>query len=224
MYNTCSECRAAFRLYPGKINPDIITSILCIEPTEKRIRGEYIFTKRGNKRRIAHSVWFLVSDVEITSTDLRNHLMFIVQKFGLIKNIPLFLQKNMADYQRKTDIDSTKKFNQIYMGINCSWYPEYDHGGPILDISIMQELSQLNIQINFDIYFTYDISTILAFQKAAEKLGVGKNLNNHDWIDILIYIKKIYNIPPSTLGTVCENGDFLDDEGMLICSLREFVS
>ena len=151
-------------------------------------------------------------------------LMFIVQKFGLIKNIPLFLQKNMAAYQRKTDIDSTKKFNQIYMGINCSWYPEYDHGGPILDISIMQELSQLNIQINFDIYFTYDISTILAFQKAAEKLGVGKNLNNHDWIDILIYIKKIYNIPPSTLGTVCENGDFLDDEGMLICSLREFVS
>ena len=40
----------------------------------------------------------------------------------------------------------------------------------------------------------------------------------------IFYIKKIYNIPPSTLGTVCENGDFLDDEGMLICSLREFVS
>ena len=25
-------------------------------------------------------------------------------------------------------------------------------------------------------------------------------------------------------GQFCENGDFLDDEGMLICSLREFVS
>ena len=90
MYNTCSECRAAFRLYPGKINPNIMKRMLWRKPKEKRRRGEYIFTKCGNKRRIAHSVGFFVLGGEITSTELRNHLMCIGQKCGLIKNIPLF--------------------------------------------------------------------------------------------------------------------------------------
>lgn len=39
-YETCLECRVSLLIYPDKIHPDDVSSILNMEPTQKNIIGE----------------------------------------------------------------------------------------------------------------------------------------------------------------------------------------
>lgn len=225
MYYTCLECRAQLLVHPLKVHPDVLTQLLNIQPTKKLVKGDYLLTPRGNKRLIRHSLWTLVSDSEIVSDNLEEHLAWLIEKLQPLENVPLHLEKGLFQLSKSGEnCYRGKKFAEIFMGIACSWYPHYDHGGPILSTSIMKSLATLNVQFSLGLYFTYEMSTIQAFMEAAERLGHGHDLSHHDWIHIVSFIKKFHHIPPSTLGTVCENGDFLDDDGNLICSIKDYIS
>lgn len=220
MCNTCHHCRAKFLILTGNLHPNIITETLNIVPTIKRVKGEYIDIAKDRKKEIKKSLWFLISDSDVKSKNIIHHITWLINKFHGMQKIPFYLGTQL----NKLSIASSSVPNKISIGIACSWYPMYDHGGPILSPKIMASLAQLNVNFSLDIYFTYTISTIQGFMEAAEILNIGKDLTHHDWLHILAFIKKFHNIPPSTLGTVCRNGDYLDDDGNVICNIRDYVS
>lgn len=220
MYNTCQDCRVSFLLFPDNIHPNLMSKILNIKPTEKKVKNEYKIGFRGRSIQIKHSSWFLNSDSEVKSFDLQEHLSWIVDQFSHIGNVKAYLEKKLP----LVDPHIYNYNNVIIMVIYCTWYAQQDHGGPMLGLNTMREVAELNIEVTLDVYFTYEISTVACFMEAAHILGIGHDLTFRDWMQLLMFIKSLHNIPPSTLGSVYDNGDYRDDQGQYICNIKDYVS
>lgn len=221
MYNTCYDCRAKILIYPDDIHPDIITQSLGLVPTTKGVKNEYREGYKGRKYIIKNSTWFLISEEYVESEDLQDHIAWIVNKINKLENLPVYLQKRLEEItpHEKKNIE----LNEIFIDFSCVWNPVQDHGGPILSPEIMNTIAQLNVQFSLESYFTYDISTVACFMEAGQLLEIGQNLNFQDWMKVLVFIKSLYNIPPSMLGSVYDNGDYRDDEGKQICNIKDYV-
>lgn len=221
MYNSCYDCRAKILIYPGDIHPDIISQFLGVIPTEKGVKNEYREGYKGRKYKIKNSMWFLISEDYVNSEDLQEHIEWIVHKINKIKNLPCYLKKKIQKI--KLSKNTVAANNKIFIKFLCVWNPVEDHGGPILSPKVMNEIAQLNIEFSIETYFLYDISIIYSFMEAGQLLGVGQELKYEDWVRLLSYIKAVHHIPPSTLGSIYDTGDFRDDNGNLICNIKDYI-
>lgn len=219
MYKACHDCKSQLLIFPENLHPDKLSYIFNMEPTTKQVKGEYRENFEGKKILIKRSQWFIISEYHVPSKDLREHILWLIPQLKHFGNLPYYLQSRIQEISLPTNFNV-----EIGMIISCTWNPLQDHGGPMLSSSLMESLAELSTEFAIDIYFLYEISTIQGFMEAAEILNIGKDLTHHDWLHILAFIKKFHNIPPSMLGTVCPNGDFLDDDGNVICNIRDYVS
>jgi len=132
-YDTCSSTYATLRIYPNEIHPNEITQILGVEPSEFQVKGEKspspvlpIFPING---------WFLTSEKQVKSRDVRRHIDYVIGKVIGKKNEILSLQDK-----------------DVEMDLSCLWSSTQGQGGPTLSPKQMKALAELNIDIWFDIY------------------------------------------------------------------------
>src|SRR4051812_35833881 len=77
-YATCAKTHATLLIYPGDIDPVVVTERLGIEPTCWQRRGEVI-PRPGRPPKIAPvSGWFLKSKGEVESRDSRRHIDWLL--------------------------------------------------------------------------------------------------------------------------------------------------
>jgi hypothetical protein len=134
-YPTCAETHATLRIYPGDLDPDSVTGRLGIEPSDWQRRGEP--RRIGGVSKVAPiSGWFLSSEGHIVSRDVRRHLDWLLDR--LAAKAPLL--RSLHEEGSRIEVC-------------CKWLSMSGHGGPILSPAQMRGLSELGLELWFDIYF-----------------------------------------------------------------------
>lgn len=127
-YETCYKTYATFRIYTGEIDPNKITEILNIEPSEVILKG------MGRRKNFVNG-WFISSEDKIDSKDSRRHIDWLLNQIYPLKD--KILELISKDYK---------------IDISCYWSSMHGTGGPTLSPYQMKKLSELNIEIWFDFY------------------------------------------------------------------------
>ena len=139
-YATCVETRAKLLIYPGDFSPHEVTRRLGVEPTKVNILGEEVVNKLGRRRVTKNNGWFLSSEGQVTSLDLRRHIDWILHHVS----------------PKATELAALQAIPGLKMSVDCVWHSRSGHGGPTLWPEQMRALADLNLECSFDIYFFGD--------------------------------------------------------------------
>jgi hypothetical protein len=132
-FSSCERCYATLCIYHQDVSPNDITNTLSVQPSrEQRVGG-----KLRKNRVVNLNGWFLTSEGDVDSKDVRAHIWHLIKK---IENKGDAL-KNMIE-----------RGHEIRM--TCLWESASGNGGPIIDIKTMAALSALQIELDFDIWFS----------------------------------------------------------------------
>ena len=116
-YPTCEQTFATLRIFPANISSAEITNLLGIRPTS---------LKHG---------WFLSSEGQVDSVDLRQHIDWVIDQLFAVKDALHKLQYSGSN-----------------MDIHCYWLSKYGHGGPTISPAQMLILGELKLELLLDIY------------------------------------------------------------------------
>lgn len=142
-YKTCEKTYATLRIYPGDMIPAEVTLRFGLAPSQTQQRGEL----RGCGQIIRLNSWFLSSKDTVTSTDLREHLDWILDQ--------------IVD---KADVLDELRAKGAKVDIACYWSCIDEHGGPTLFPSQMEKLAKLKLECWFDIYFPTEGEAVNVFR------------------------------------------------------------
>jgi len=132
-YGTCAYTHAWLRVMHETVAPDEVTAILGVAPTDVQRRGD---AKKGKPGKfLSKGGWFLSTKGVVESKDARHHLDWILQKIS----------------------DKTAAFAQFHergylVDLCVRWDSLSGHGGPTIGPGQMKALSDLEIELWFDIY------------------------------------------------------------------------
>lgn len=135
-YGTCAFVKASFDVYCDEFDPELVTSLLKIEPNKLNKKGRVV------KGRLVDRVdprnrWGLCSEGKVQSLDLRRHLDWLLDLLEPVSK----------------EIHSLHQMSGTILRVNCVWWSSVGHGGPCLWPEQMVRLAQLNLELDFDIYF-----------------------------------------------------------------------
>jgi len=115
------------------LDPDEISKILEVSPSKVQRRGEPHPRKPG--KAYSKSGWFLATEGVLESKDARHHLDWILE---LVKN--------------KRDAFQILHTRGYLVDLCVFWDSANGHGGPTISPSQMKILSELEIELWFDVY------------------------------------------------------------------------
>jgi hypothetical protein len=136
----CDETRCSLLVYTGKTSPDEVTRRLGIEPSELGIAGQVVVNSLGRTRTTKLNYWFLDSEGNVTSKDLRRHLDWLL---GILTPVGPAL----AELQATPGVTMT---------VRCVWWSRAGRGGPALSPEQMAALAALNLECGFDFCYYPD--------------------------------------------------------------------
>jgi hypothetical protein len=131
-WESCERTVAQLLIYPGDLTPDHVTEMLKIPPTIAQTKGEKRRSSTtGVEREIKLNGWFLSSEGQVGSRDLRRHVDWLLRR--LAASAPGLAQLQAHDGVR--------------MCVKCIWW---GGGGPVLWPEQMARLAQLNLECAFE--------------------------------------------------------------------------
>lgn len=130
-YAACEETYATFQIYPSNKDPDEVTNYLGIKPSKTVLAG----MAGGNRRAI--NGWFLSTKGKVSSKDSRRHIDWLLDKI-----------QHAAEQIREL------KNNGARVDICCFWISATGNGGPVLSPRQMTRLSDLDLDVWWDIWFS----------------------------------------------------------------------
>lgn len=137
-YQTCERTLVTFRIYTGVMDPSEITDMLAIQPTRTTRKGESIHAAKTGITRIKPlNAWFLSSEENVISKDLRVHLDWILNRLHPHSNAIRHLQEQEG----------------VCMQMSCIWWSACGDGGPVIWPVQMQKLVDLNLECGFEFAF-----------------------------------------------------------------------
>jgi hypothetical protein len=134
-FPTCRKTFAALRTFLDSVGPEVITAKLGITPTANFLKGD---RHGGGKFSRKFNGWFLSSEGLVESKDTRRHIDWVISQ--LANHEVTLKEMRAAGFE---------------MDISCFWLST-GQGGPIISPAQMRELSQLELEIWWDVYFDGD--------------------------------------------------------------------
>jgi len=134
-YPTCRETSAMMRIFSDDIDPAYISRMLGVEPSSVQVKGERKYPKKAEYINEENG-WFLDSEKEVQSRDLRRHLEWLLEK---MKNC----------HQELKELSSKGAEITIF----CPWESATGQGGPKMDPRQMKVLGELNIELLFEFWY-----------------------------------------------------------------------
>lgn len=134
-YPSCSRTYATLCIYHDDLIPSKITKLLGIKPSYSQKKGDAHDTRKGRTAPVGG--WFLTTRDIIESRDVRYHITILTSKVAMKQNCFKLLRDQGYDIR-----------------ISCFWESASGNGGPLLDYKIMSVLSELFIDVHFDVWFS----------------------------------------------------------------------
>lgn len=135
-YPTCRKSFATLRIFHDTSEPQAVTAILGLNPTQSFKRGD----THGHGERVATyriNAWLLSSECSLSSHDSLRHIEWLLA----------------AIEPRRSALRELQRLGHR-IDISCYWLSESGHGGPTLTPDIMRRLSELELAVWFDVYLT----------------------------------------------------------------------
>jgi hypothetical protein len=132
----CLEAHVSFILGGDNLRPDLITKVLKIQPTYCVKKGDihtgsYV---RGNKA--GTGVWFISTKGELKSTNLEEHLIYLINKIG---------KPSTNFYKLVTEL-------RLRVMFRCFFMSATGQGGPDISIETLRKIVNLGFGLEFDFY------------------------------------------------------------------------
>jgi Domain of unknown function (DUF4279) len=115
-----------------ELDPQVVTDQLGIKPSKSFKRGD----KRTEQKKWHHGFWGLTSDEVIQSTDLADHIEWLMNQIEPVR-------QNLLKIMNEKDINAE---------ISCLLILSTDHDELYLKPEILYKISSLGLQLNLDIY------------------------------------------------------------------------
>ena len=132
-YRTCVSTSARLRVMGEELDPQAITLALGVEPTRTQVRGE--LPAPGSNHPYKYSGWFLETQGNVQSRDVRRHIDWLLSKVV-----------------GKGETFSKLRSEGHLTDVCCPWF-SIGQGGPTLGAAQMSGLSELGVELWFDVYF-----------------------------------------------------------------------
>lgn len=132
--STCDETRCKLRIYPGRTSPASITAMLGVDPTGTVEEGSVYTNSLGRSRVGKVNGWFLSSEKEVDSKDLRRHLDWLITKLG----------------PAAESLARVQQLEGMKMWVTCVWWSASGSGGPTLWPEQMMALANMNLECQFE--------------------------------------------------------------------------
>jgi hypothetical protein len=116
------------------LDPDEVTRILGVAPTETQRAGEPRSSKIDKVHKL--SGWFLSTQGVLTSRDARHHFDWLLER--------------VRDKHQEFAILRDRGY---LLDVCCRWDSKSGHGGPTLSPTQMFGFAQLGVELWFDLYF-----------------------------------------------------------------------
>ena len=166
-YRRIADVTAKLWIYPKSMTSEDVTRLLKIQPTDAHNKGDvWVTTGRGRIRRKPLTLWMLSSEHEVQSTDLRDHLDWLLRRLEGVT----------------FELGALQRAEGTKMLISCVWHPTDNNTcGAVLWPEQMALLAKLGLECEFDVYF-FDIerSTSRCEGAALELLKKERALTNRD--------------------------------------------
>lgn len=131
----CLIAHATFRVLGDDLDPDVVTRLLGIEPTQA-LRRDQLVPTATNVRRQETGVWLLKSEGKVSSTSLERHLIYLLDR---IEPQLAALAAYLAAGEATADFF-------------CFWLSATGHGGPILSADVMRRVGATGAELGIDFY------------------------------------------------------------------------
>ncbi len=133
-YGTCAYTHVWLRIMHEDLNPDDVTQLLGVSPTETQRAGDPWLGKKPG-RVYKKSGWTLSTEGIFTSRDARHHLDWILERVrGKVSAFTVFHARGYL------------------VDVCCRWDSKSGHGGPTISPPQMRDLADLEVELWFDIY------------------------------------------------------------------------
>lgn len=129
------ETHATFRITGDALRPDRVTELLGISPSFARAKGD-VYGPPARPIRSRTGIWALESEAAINSTELEDHLAYLIAKLAPAASEPL---TRLIAEGSKVDV-------------LCFWMSATGQGGPVLSPRILARVAELGAELSFDFY------------------------------------------------------------------------
>lgn len=131
----CLIAHATFRVLGQHLDPDEVTRILGVSPTQALRRDQLVPTPTSVRRQET-GVWLLKSEGKVASTSLERHLLYLLDLLEP-RGAALERLRNMAD---------------VTADFFCFWLSATGHGGPIFSADVMRRVAATGAELGIDFY------------------------------------------------------------------------
>lgn len=137
-FPACERCVAELRVYGDALSPEFVSRALGLRPTASHRKGQVSERNALGRTRVAPTGgWFLSSESNIDSKDLRHHLDWLLAQLSPCATRLARLQGDEG----------------IRMRVNCIWWSARRQGGPVLWPEQMRALVDLGLECWFGFGF-----------------------------------------------------------------------
>lgn len=131
----CLIAHATFRVLGEDLDPDDVTRLLGVEPSQA-LRRDQLVPTQTSVRRQETGVWLLKSEGKVASTSLERHLLFLLDRVE----------------PRLAALDGLLRTHQATADFFCFWLSATGHGGPIFSADVMQRVAATGAELGIDFY------------------------------------------------------------------------
>jgi hypothetical protein len=129
------ECRVKLLIYPGDLDPEKVTEILGIAPSEIVKKGKISGPNSLGRVRVnKNNGWFLISDQDLKSNMLTDHMDWMLEKL-----VPI-----------KSGLDALKSVPGLYISFRCTWWTR-DGGWFTFTEAQLKKIAEIGLNLEFEI-------------------------------------------------------------------------
>lgn len=131
-FPTCRKTYTALRIFSDTVRPEFITAKLRVDPSDSFSKGDQYGDGRFFRK---FNGWFLSSENKIGSKDTRRHVDWLISEIA----------------NRENELKELRGMG-VEIDVSCFWLST-GQGGPVIGPAQMKELSRLDLEIWWDVYF-----------------------------------------------------------------------
>lgn len=136
----CAQAFASLRLFGDLLVPEEISRLLSLVPTSFAAKGSRTVAASGKSRVAPTGRWILESRGHVTSTDLEQHIAWLLDRLD------------------EAGIAPTKLPAVSRADVFCFWVSATGTGGPEFSPELLGRLAKCHLALGLDIYFEFETS------------------------------------------------------------------
>ncbi len=130
----CAQTFASLRLFGDQLQPDEVSRLLNLKPTESAPKGLETVAPSGKSRISPTGRWILESQEHVHSTDSQDHIAWLLDQLDKSGAVPCKIPGvGRAD-------------------ICCFWLGATGNGGPEFSPEVLGRLAKYQLTLSLDIY------------------------------------------------------------------------